>query len=330
MMTLQESKQLMSLINEYAGGTTLDIFNESVQASLSDKVLDKMFTLTVGKYNKIDFAEIERSRGDITKVKYYKNLKECLDTLNDLNAVSNKLPEAVTVSNALLNIESLTKTFEFGFKTKNNSAIMVYNIISYAIMEATSYLIAASVNMVKSGEDMEVTVCSIGKDAALISALDKFNLSVADGSIVKFITKSQEVLALDESAAVDDAIRGLLSFLGNHKEGVKTTATVAGIVIAALCIGSKIIPFIREIVYLIYKLRYKISEAAKLQAEFLEMNIEILRSRDGNEKVIAKQKSAANKFLSLSRAFSLDIDKSKRDTDMEISREKIDVSDVII
>ena len=331
MFTKQEQLHLIGFINENAYGMTSNILNESAQSTVTNAVLDKMFELTVGKYNKIDFSDIEKSRGDITKTKFYKNLNEAIESLMDIHATTNSIPGILTVSTALNNLKTLKNTFEYNFRLKNNSAIMIYNTIYYAIMEATSMIIASSISISKDG-NVDVYTLS-NKDYVLLSSLEKFNLLVDDGSIMKFMQKSHEEMTNVQNEAIELITQpSIFSFLNNGK--VKDIAKKAVLITAAsgiiLYLGTHIIPLIREIIYWIYKAKHKISEAAQLQAEYLNLSITNLKSGDGNEKIIARQMKYVKLFESISRKFSLDSDKADRDSKMDIKNDKIDVSNVII
>lgn len=339
MYKAEQDLSIMRFLNENAFGFTQNILNEDVQSGLSDAVLSKMFELTVGKYSKIDFSDIERSRGDITKIKYYANLRECIDILLDIHTTTDKIPGVLAVSAALSNMLNLKKAFEHAFRTKNNVAIMVYNAIMYAIMEATSYLIATSVDFVKSENDTEFTVnvYTDSKQHMLIEQLVKFNKTVDDGSLVKFIKETENVEDTMNEATTIDALAkfGLekaLGFYQAHKQGIKTGAKIVGGTAAVIWIACNIVPFVREIIYWIYKTRQKISDAAQIQAEFLETNIEILKSQnnDKNQKIISRQEKAIKRFKAIAKIFSLESDKAQRDAKKEISDDKVDVSNIVI
>ena len=342
MNKLQCELDIIRFLNENAMGTHHNVLEESVQNGLSDAVLGKMFELTVGKYSKIDFSDIERSRGDITKIKYYANLRECIDILLDIHSVSDKIPGVLAVSVALSNMLNLKKAFEHAFRTKNNVAIIVYNTVMYSIMEATSYLIATSVDFVKSNSDTEFTVnvYTDSKQHMLIEQLVKFNKTVDDGSLIKFIKESENITpdSLHEStisgALIDKGLGKAFETVGNlaSKKSVQTGAKIAVGTAAVIWVACNIVPFIREMIYWIYRTRQKISDAAKLQAEFLETNIEILRSQnsDNNQKIISRQERHIKNFKSIAKVFSLESDKAQRDAKKEISDDKVDVSNIVI
>lgn len=328
--------------------------NEDAQITSSEYVLDKIFSLTVGKYSKIDFNEIAYSRGDVTKCKFYKNLRECIDELVGIHTITNRIPGAISISTALNNIAMGKKTYEQGFREKNNMAILIYNTIYYAIMEATSYMIAYSLNFIKTGDIISVNVIEMdNKDTVLLDSLDKFNKSCENGTIYKFLDGVTENLTnecvdytepltegivLDTGKKVIDwAAKGLFNNgkyadgLNNLGKGLVITAAVGGLVYLA----SHIIPILREMMYVIYNLRHKISQTAQIQADLLSADIEIIKvtknARDGNvDKIIAKQQRNVDHLMSISNTFSIDMDKSERDANIAKTGDKIDTSELII
>lgn len=351
--------ELSRFISENSYGYTSNLMNESAQSNLSDAVLGKMFELTVGKYNKIDFSEIERSRGDVTKIRYYKNLNECINTLIDIHAVTNKIPSILIVSDALNNLVTLKNTFEYNFRIKNNAAIMIYNSIMYAIMMATSYIIAVSIDISKEetahGANSVKVYQMDDKSLCLIHSLAAFNASVADNTLNKFLKESANKNQEVQTESVVDAGLKIAKVALNNAEKfgfdrskvakVGKGVAVAGLTLFALYLGTRIIPIIREIVYWVFRSRQKISDAAALQAKFLELNIESLEQMDPNaivgrtkirhkgitsEKLITKQTKWVHMFNSISEKFALDADKSSRDSKIDIKQDKVDVSDVII
>ena len=334
-MSLTNNQQLdmIKFLSNNTKNRTLNLLNESVTVGLSDVVLDKMFALTIGKYSKIDFSDIERSRGDITRIKYYDNLRECIDILLDLHSTTDKLPGALVISTALNNFITYKTAFEHVFRVKNNVGIMIYNTFFYAIMEATSYLIASSIDFVKSETDNEYTVnlYTDSKNTMLIDQLVKFNKTIDDGTLMKFIGESEKTIiqegAFDTfvSMGVKAASKGI-DVIKNHPKTTLSLLAAAGV----LWLGSIIIPMVRETIYWIYKMRQKISDSAKLQAEFLNTNIDLLRNTNGNEKIIANQEKYIKTFTSIAKTFAIDGDKANRDATKDINSDKIDVSAVVI
>jgi hypothetical protein len=324
---------MVSFINENAIGA-INVLDEGTEIKISDKVLEKMLALTIGKYNKIDFSQIEKSKGDVTKVKFYPNLNECINTLCEIHESTGQLPNALVLRTTLDNLVKNKSAFEVSFKVRNNCGIMIYNTITYALIEATSYVLASSIDFVKGDIDDEVDAVVINADTALIKNLVKFNKCVADGSMNKFISKNQEVATMHEGIAdvVASTTNSVLPQVGEFLSNHKGVAIASAIVIGLLILGVGIIPLIRELVYQIYKLRHNISQAAELQAYFLECNIRVLKDKNdpNNDKVIAKQTKSMNMFRSIANKFALDTDKAERDAKAEIVHDKVDVSGIII
>ena len=323
-----------------------NLLSEAAQVNLSDAVLAKMFELTIGKYNKIDFTEIERSRGDVTKTKFYKNLDECINTLIDMHTVTDKIPSILIVSEAFNNLRSLKNTFEYNFRIKNSCAIMIYNTIYYSIMEATSYIIATSIDFVKDDGFAKVDVRELNsKNLCLLNSLNQFNKCVADNSLFKFIKETGKEDSVQTESVASDLLGFAASKLspGTLSKAGKGVAIGAGVV-AILWLGTHIIPLLREAIYWIYRARHKISETAALQAKFLEMNIESMEHSEPNavmgkgmfgkkitsEKLITRQTKWMKAFQTIARKFALDSDKTDRDSKIDIKQDKVDVSNVVI
>lgn len=364
--------ELSRFISENAYGYT-QLMTESAQTNLTDAVLNKMLELTVGKYNKIDFSEIERSRGDVTRIKYYKNLEECINSLIEIHSVTNKIPSIIIVSDALNNLRTLKSTFEYNFRIKNSAAIMIYNTIMYGIMMAVSYIIATSISISKKetagNGAAKVKVYEMDpKSVTIIHSLAAFNSSVADGTLMKFMKEAEDFKVQNESVEVMEegiaatsaellkyganvgrsfakggkANTAIKSFIGT-KAGKITMA--AGATVGLLFIGSKIIPFVRLIIYNIYRCKQSISDAAALQARYMELNIESLKEMDPSaiagrtvirhkpitsEELITKQTKWVDRFNSLSQKFALDSDKASRDAKIDIKEDRVDVSDIVL
>ena len=355
-LTYSEGCEVVSFLNENAMLPTIPL-NEDAQLSAGSAVVDKMLDLTLSRYSKIDFGEIEKSRGDVTNCRMYKNLREAIDILCDIDMTTHKIPGAVVVSTALNNLLTLKNNFMYGFRTKNSLAIILYNTMYYSVVEATSYLIATSVDFAKNGNKMEYTAHEINnRDVVLINNLNKFNQKVADGVVIKFINTAHDTEVeykantetLTEASFFTDGINTIKDILGKfgkieekldqngkakkHLKLSRAGTIAVGVASAAALIYLmvNIIPIIKSCIYVIYRLRHKISESAKIQAELIEMNVEILKEQGADEDVIAKQEKAAERFRKIADKFALDCDKSERDAKKDTNEDKIDATEVII
>lgn len=345
-----ETYTLIRFINENTVNAKYDILDEAAQANLSNAVLDNMLKLTIGKYSKIDFSEISRSKGNFKQCSFYKNLTECIATLDKINKVTGKLELIDTVKTTLTNIETFRPQFENGFKHNDALTVMMYNSICYAIMEITTYLLATSLSFTKKldGQEYSVNIKELDKKTVpLISAVQSFNNACSNGNILKFFNLSKEELnesvsMLNESNVLEWILgtgsnmlkkskvhEKILDFISDHDRGIKKTATIGFVGILVIVLLSLFIPTIREIIYWIYRCRHTISESARVQAEFLKCNIAVLESSGADEKIIAKQKAAVERFEYLANKIGIDSDKANRDTKIDIDADKIDASAIV-
>ena len=58
--------------------------NEEDQSRALMALTTKLYDQIINKVDDIDYGEIARTKGDITKLSNYQNMKECLDVLGDL------------------------------------------------------------------------------------------------------------------------------------------------------------------------------------------------------------------------------------------------------
>lgn len=309
--------ETLQVINENIIGSFYSM-DEAVQSEVAEKVLDKVFALTIGKYNKIDFGDIEKTRGDITKLKFYKNLTECIITLKEIDKVTKKISDIYIIEEAINNIRKLKPEFEKSFRVKNNSGIMIYNLITHAIMESTSYIIATAINFLS---DDKIIISDVNGSVVLVDSLTKFNKLVGDGSIYKFISEADKVVM--QEAGIDT----LLDKINPANNKLTTGLIIGGSIIILMIV---IVPLIRNLTYYYYNLKHKISESAYVQAAMLEMNIKVLTNDNGDAEVIAKQQKMVNMFKKMSQKFALESDKAERDTELDIKNDKIDINSVVI
>lgn len=341
-----QSSDMVVFLNENAHGllNSLEIFNEEAQVSTSATVIEKMLNKTMDKYKKLDFGEIERSKGDVHQCRFYKNLDESINILCDINAETGNLPGAIIVSEALNNLDSYKNLFVNAFRTKNLMGILLYNTIYDSIMEATAYLIAASVDLSREGTSLKYKASNFSsRNDMLINNLVKFNSEVDNGNVEKFVLKYREVeqTANDADKVKVEAISGeTISSVWKFISGIfiKTGADGAslglstfgkgGVIVAAVAafvwLATHIIPIIKSCIYLKFKIQHKISEAAKMQADLIEGNIELMKeNEEGSEESVKRQEKWMKFFRKAQDAFALSHEKANRDASNEEKHEEV-------
>jgi hypothetical protein len=323
-LELHERTALWEMVNKHTiQGMTFGKYsslNEDAKMNLADSVLDKLFTSAINKYDNIDFQNIPKSMGDITSMKEFPNLVESINLLQKI-CVGNgiKCEEIDIVLSAKNNLVNLKEQFRTGFLKKNAYVVMLYNTLTLALFEAVTLIITVMVDFINDigGTDTyEVTmnreVYKRSKNRLLLDTLRSFNSAFADGSIRGYISNALK------SATIHESVTAVFA-------GVAATLT-------AIYLGTKVVPLLRELIYLFYYSRMKISDAAQIQSEFLKTNIETLEYRGASKKVVTRQKNIVNTLNKISRIFAIDYENSEnKASNMLRSEEKVSsVNDAIL
>ena len=265
--TYEEQIEVNRFLNENCNGDLRKdiVLNEDTQIATTAGTLNKILDLTISRYKKIDFTDIERSRGDAKECKFYKNLNESIDILCKLDDTTHKLPGAKIVRNTLDNLIALKEDFTRAFRMKNDMGILIYNTMYYTLMEGTSYLIAASVDYSVEGKQVRPRIYEVNcRDVVILNNLSKFNSLVGDKTVAKFI-KSTEPKTLEDSTAslnevtFGDALKKFFDFASDVKAdnnaALKKTLAGAGVVVtvaAILYLAIKIVPIIKICIYILH------------------------------------------------------------------------------
>lgn len=259
--------------------TRLTALTESEKSQVNATLVTNLYQSAIDK-NHVDFEDIPNSKGDITRYKGYKPMREILTLLDELSKkYNNKIPELEIVNSALDNVVSFRDTFEKGFSLQKEFIILQYNTLVCACVEATSLLVATYVDSVKRPDfsyEVIINRDSNAQGPLIIENLNKFNKSVRTG---------------DFSKVMQSVIRS-----GNENFAGSAVLTTMG-VIAGL---SMVIPVTRELIFGFYYTRMKLSEHLKQQASLLEIHrqsLEISSMPANTRKQIIQKQSAQIKRL---------------------------------
>lgn len=307
-----------NFIKDKTTGINMDKFsnlNESAQLGITDTVLDKVFDAMMAKYTKVDFGDIPNSKGNIQHFKYFDNMSKCIDMLVNIAASSSEeFNEPQTLQQARENLIKLAPLFEKGFHSKNSYIVILYNTMLMALFQGTSAVISAMIDFINNGESMSVCINKYKNSSQmmLVQSLVQFNAGVADGTISKYMSEALNKKTINESITLG-----------------------AGLFMAgtAIWLGTKIIPLIKQLIYLFYHTSNRIADSARIQAEFLETNIEILKSQniEENEKIISKQQKIAEFFKGIARKFAVNNDRSEHEVSSDLKREPVtDINDIVV
>lgn len=287
--------------------------SEAAQIQVADNILTEMFKFITDKYNSIDFSEIEKSYGDISKFKYSELIMENLETLSNIYSNSEdpgakKYLEVLgankIVYDSLLNHRDAYSTL---YKRGNGIAQLTYTSLVAAMLYSISTMISNTIRFVtvEKDTDMEVIFDEI---PGTIKHIHIKNIMSCANDIDTF-NKMIETMYQDASKKpmTESALTG----------AVCTGFIIAGIILLI----PKVLTLIREIIYSIYYQRVRISYVLKQQAELIRVNIESLETGRGNKKIIARQKKVARTLETMSAKIALKSDTAEVAVKTQIAKE---------
>lgn len=261
---------------------------EDVESPITKTYKEKLFESIISRSH-IDFGDIPKSKGDITKYSGYQSMLDCLHSLLKVanEEKSKELTNAVnTVLTAIENIRALQNVYVKAYANKTDIAIIDYQTYVLTCVEATTTLISNYIDFIKTPSSnyvMELKNTKFRANALYLDQLERFNKVNVNGSYNKYIStvvqKGQENFLLDP-------------------------AIIAGAAFVSV-IALSIIPVTRELIYLYNETKRKLSDLFALQAYYLEMNKTALEynteiKSDKKKVIIQKQDKIRKKFLYLS------------------------------
>lgn len=283
--------------------------NEAKQNTVVMSLTNKLYDKIVEKCDEIDYGEIPATKGDVTKLSNYSSMKETIAIMHDLLKEYKQDPSPVDeLAVALSNLEARKEVFERAFRYNVELPIAIYNNVVLGVITGTSFMIATCIEFIKDPGtqnfrlSLDKVAYAKSKDHLIYTSLKGFNKACANRDFDKSI----------------DAVL---------KSSTKNFAGTAGVATGALAIGIiagilLIIPVLRELIFLFYYLRVKISDFFDIQANLLQMNaygLEYNDTLDEEKKkvVMAKQLETAEKFRKISNKFAFEMKKAEASVDKE-------------
>lgn len=287
--------------------------NEADQNVVMKSLSDKLYKHIVDKVDDIDFGTIPLSKGDITKIDNYEQLCDCINIMGDiLEQYRQDITPVQTVSLALQNMIDRTDLFTKAYKLNVEMPIIIYNTITMAIVSSVSFLISSCIEFIKLGSDQgyDIALNSVGlkktRECVLFKDLEKFNNICNNGDFDKAM----------EYVISKNAEKNFTGF--GMAFGVSSVAIILGILIS-------IIPIIRELIFIFYWSRVKVSDYFEAQANLLIMNAynieNNLSTEDKSKKEIAnKQRKIADMFKKISNTIKVNVVTGEKKAQNEINK----------
>lgn len=255
---------------------------EADMGNINNNMISKLYKSIVDKAH-IDFDDIPKSKGNITKYTGYVSMVESLQLLHKLMEMNQmKVPEIDIIEKAINNITANRESFETGFKLGNEFIMLQYNVLVTACVESTSVLISSYVDFVKKIDKIDFVIINskINSGSIAIDNLDKFNKTVANGDFGKVIRTMTHIVKE--------------SFI----------ATAIAIPIAVVGVLTTSIYIVRELIFKYYEKKSSISNWLEVQASFLEINRFSVEANEmippsKKEEILRKQEMISKKFRTL-------------------------------
>ena len=323
------NKEAYAVINEYFDLSnaktrkTLLSMNEASQNSVLTSLTSKLYDHIVKKTTSIDYGKIPSTRGDITKLENYDQLKEICEVLRGIcNEYKEDAGPIDTVILAMTNVESRKDLFMRGYRADCELPCMIYENVTLGIVSGVSYLIAACIEFIKAPSDetysiqLDKIAYAKSKDHLLYNALEKFNRACEKGDIDRAINH-----------VIDKRVK---KFTG------ATVATIAGAtVLIMVALIMVVIPILRELVYFFYYSKVRTADFFEIQSELLQMNAYNVEANESipteeRKQIYDKQMRIVNKFKNLSNKFQIDSKQADIKASREISdyKKKYDIDEI--
>lgn len=281
--------------------------NEAGQNTVLMNLTSRLYDKIVEKCDDIDYGEIPKTKGDIRKLPKYDSMKECITLMHDILKEYNQDTGPVDeLSVAFANVESRKDLFERAYRYNAELPIAMYCNVTLGIITGISYMIATCIEFIKDP----------GAEAFRIS-LDKMAYAKTKDHLIYDTLKS-----FNRSCANKEFDKAMEAILKASTKNFGGGAILGGIAISVLGIILVLIPVLRELIFMFYYLRVKISDFFDIQADLLQMNAYSVESNQTlspteRKKVIARQLKYVEHFRKISNTVSIEMKKAEVSADKE-------------
>lgn len=313
----KEFKQIVSEymdITDYKTNTRLYNLDEAEQNTVLLSLTNKLYQMIVAKIDDVEKGDIPKSRGDITRLPKYNQLKECAKTLTSIfEQYKEDTAPIKVIENAIDNLEDNSDVFVQAYMAKVDFGIMIYESVTLAVIGSLSYMIACCIEYVKDPKNDGLTI-----------VMDKTGVvKVKEHLLYENLVKFNEACRTND---IENAIRPLIKNRTQNLFGVGGLVLVKGILIAIPVIIA-LIPLVKDLVYYFFAARQRVSVYFDIQADLLEMNANELKDNpnittDADRKsVIRKQLQVARTFRQIADKLAVEAKTAENKADKEIKKD---------
>lgn len=313
----KEFKQIVSEymdITDYKTNTRLYNLDEAEQNTVLLSLTNKLYQMIVAKIDDVEKGDIPKSRGDITRLPKYNQLKECAKTLTSIfEQYKEDTAPIKVIENAIDNLEDNSDVFVQSYMAKVDFGIMIYESVTLAVIGSLSYMIACCIEYVKDPKNDGLTI-----------VMDKTGVAkVKEHLLYENLVKFNEACRTND---IENAIRPLIKNRTQNLFGVGGLVLVKGLLIAVPVIIA-LIPLVKDLVYYFFAARQRVSVYFDIQADLLEMNANELKDNpnittDADRKsVIRKQLQVARTFRQIADKLAVEAKTAENKADKEIKKD---------
>lgn len=311
--------------------------NEADQNKVLVSLTSKLYDNVVDRIDDIDFGEIERSKGDIEKIPNFETLHECLNNMARLLIEFKQDTKPVdTIAESVANIVESKPIWTKAYAVNAELPMITYNTITLAIIEATAYMVSMCVDFVKSPSQDTIQVMidksalTKSKGHMLFKNLESFNDAYNKGQVTKAM--ESVISEVVSKKSIDTSKKNFLG-IGIYTGGAAVAAAV-GVVGLLFCI----IPIIRELIFLFFYYRVRISEFFDVQADLLQVNAYNVENNrldltsTERKNISKKQLKVAEDFRKIAKKIAVDGNQAEKSASKDIKAEnekKYKASDIM-
>jgi len=292
------------VIKEGYDAVIFDKLNESDKDLMKENLLNKVINSVKEKSLNVDYSYINKTKGDIERLKNFDDLENSIAILDDLYRTDENALEGIPeLKKALSNVKYYKKDFMRAFKNDNSLIVLFYKNIVAGLIFSTSTIIAEYVEHVKDSNGM-LTAKFVGDKVAkgiFLDNLKAFNNMVIKGQFESFLKIDSDQLT-----------------------GKQASFIASGIILSVIAV----IWIVRELVFSFFYMRDSISDYLLNLSYFVELNYQKLG--DGQENIRGKQEKIAEKLVKLSDKIAVDsrISTKRGEDDIRNSNKDLDIDNL--
>lgn len=282
----------------------------------------RLYNIIVDKSTEIDYGDIPKSKGDITKIPNFVNIIDCLNTIRGLLVEFKENTEPVDeILKAVDNLKDSRDIWEKAYVYNSSMPIVFYETMALAIVSSTSLLISTSIDYIKEPTEKEYSV-TLDKVAyhknmngLLFRNLKKFNKAYKSGDVKK---------TFEPMLKVRENLKESVDIINEFSASAIIAAVITAGVIASLI--TLIVPILHECVVFFFCARQSISEYYDSQADLLAMNAErvkldVTKTEKERDKIYERQMKLSNRFKKLSNALAVKLKSAEKRAEVVYKKE---------